>query len=173
MGIRPESLILSFKQTALEADPEAPSASERLLQYFEAHEKTEYEFLTEYKAMVEDCPNGLVRYLLQMIISDEEKHFKIVQSMASALNSSLNWKIPPGALADLGELSTDEKEKLIRLTEDFIAEEKHGIGQYESIIKESKGYYHGLFELFIKTIIHDSKKHLMILEFLARRLKEG
>ena len=137
MGIRPESLILSFERTALEADPKAPSASDRLLQHFEVHEKNEYEFLTEYKAMVEDCPNGLVRYLLQMIISDEEKHFKIVQSMALALDSSLNCKIPPGALADLGELSTDEKEKLIRLTEDFIAEEKQGIGEYESIIKES------------------------------------
>ena len=173
MGIRPESLILSFKRSALEADPAAPSASERLLQYFEAHEKNEYEFLTEYKAMVEDCPSGVVRYLLQMIISDEEKHFKMVQTMASALDASLNWKTPPGALADLGEISADEKAKLLRLTDDFIAEEKHGIEQYEGIIKESEGYYHGLFELFIKTIIHDSKKHLMILEFLARRLKEA
>jgi len=29
-----------------------------------------------------------------------------------------------------------------------------------------------LFELFIKTLIHYPKKHLMILEFLMQRLKE-
>ena len=83
--------------------------------------------------------------------------------MESALDASLHWKKPPDTLARLGEISAEEKDKLLRLTENYIAEERLGIEEYESIIKESKGYYHGLFELFIKTIIHDSKKHLMIL----------
>jgi hypothetical protein len=39
------------------------------------------------------------------------------------------------------------------------------------LLKESAGYYYGLFTLLIEAMIRDSEKHIEMLEFLARRLK--
>jgi hypothetical protein len=67
----------------------------------------------------------------------------------------------------------ENREELLRLTEEFLAVEKSGIEEYKRLMKASKGYYQGLFALLIRTMVHDSEKHLEILEFLRQRLKEA
>jgi rubrerythrin len=54
--------------------PEEISACERLLNEFEAHEAGEGEFVKRYKEIAEKSKNSAVKFLLQLIITDEEKH---------------------------------------------------------------------------------------------------
>ncbi|MFQ5917920.1 MAG: hypothetical protein ACE5I0_08945, partial [Candidatus Binatia bacterium] len=58
------------------ADPSPPeiSAVEQLMNEFEHHEDQEGEFVTQYKEIAEKSKNPLIKFLLNLIISDEEKH---------------------------------------------------------------------------------------------------
>lgn len=155
-------------------EPETPTISdvERLANEFEAHEGQEGTFLKQYKELAGQTDNRMVKFLLQMIISDEEKHQAITRAMLSTLKGDLNWTTPADAIRGLYDLK-NEKEKLLALTENFIQVEKNGIADYKQLIKESKGYYRDLFGLLFRSMIHDSEKHVEVLEFLRDRLKEA
>lgn len=105
-----------------------------------------------------------------MIIADEEKHHATMHAMASSLRGSLNWTKPEDVVPTLSELG-EEKGELVNLTTDFIKAEKEAIKESKKLMKSTKGYYQGLFDLLVKTMIHDSEKHVEILEFLRQKLK--
>jgi len=157
---------------SLGGEPLEISEVERLANEFEAHEREEGKFLRQYKELAGKTNNRMVKFLLQMIISDEEKHHAITHAMASTLKGDLNWTNPDSAIRGLYDLGPD-KEKLLKLTEDFIRVEKDGISEYKKLIKESKGYYRDLFVLLFRSMIRDSEKHAEILEFLRDRLREA
>jgi len=149
------------------------SAFELLMRNFAAHERHESGFLSEYGDVADRHANPLVRFLLQMIMSDEEKHHAVVHAMTSSLSEGFSGKKSEDAIPKWGEFTEAERDALLRLTTDFIKAEKAGIKEYKRLIKSSEGYYEGLFVLLIKTIIHDSQKHVMILEFIEKKLRES
>lgn len=155
-------------------EPDGPEISEveRLANEFEAHESQERMFLERYKELAAQSESRMVKFLLEMVVADEEKHHAITRSMTATLRGDLNWTKPADAINGLYELKAD-KAKLLPLTEAFIAVEKEGINEYRALIKESKGYYRDLFGLLFHTMIRDSEKHVEILEFLRDRLKEA
>jgi rubrerythrin len=69
----------------------APEMSpiERLLNEFEAHEAKEEKSLEQYRKLLGKMPNPITRFLLQLIISDEEKHRAVIHSMIATLKGSL------------------------------------------------------------------------------------
>ena len=117
-------------------------------------------------------PNAVTRFLMQLIISDEEKHRAVIHAMVSTLRGSLTWSKPAGSLEGVGDLATING-KLRDVTEEFIRLEKDGIKDYRALIKESSGYYHGLFKILLDAMIRDSEKHVELLEFLREGLKSA
>lgn len=147
------------------------SPIERLLNQFEAHEAKEEKSIEQYKKLLDELPSPLTRFLMQLIISDEEKHRAVVHAMIATLKGSLFWRKPEGSLeggVDLAELN----EKLRDITEDFIRQEKAGIKEYKALADQSRGYYHGLFKVLLDSMIRDSEKHVELLEFLRASLKQ-
>jgi hypothetical protein len=63
--------------------------------------------------------------------------------------------------------------KLREATEQFIDLEKEGIREYKVLVKESSGYYHGLFKVLLDGMIRDSEKHVELLQFLKESLKDA
>ncbi|MCZ6548251.1 MAG: ferritin-like domain-containing protein [Deltaproteobacteria bacterium] len=158
------------------ADPSTPeiSAVEQLMNEFEYHEDQEGEFIKQYKEIAERSKNPLVKFLLDLIISDEEKHRAAIHAIVSTLEGDLTWTKQEDALQGFGELDEEKENKeLLKVTADFIKHEKEGIKDYKKLMKSSKGYYYGVFVLLLQSIIRDSEKHVEILEFLRRRLREG
>ena len=94
-------------------------------------------------------------------------------SMTATLNEGLTGREFTDRVPKLGKISAEERESLLRLTAEFIQTEKTGIKEYKDLVKASKGYYKGVLVLLLQTIIHDSQKHLMILEFIDRKLKKA
>lgn len=156
------------------AEPPTPEISEpeRLLMEFESHDVNEEEFIRAYREMAEKSNDALIKFLLQLIITDEERHHEVMHAMASSLRGSISWTQSQDALPALGELG-EEKGELLKLTADFIKLEKEGIKESKKLLKSTKGYYQGLFGLLVTTTIHDSEKHVEILDFLHRRLKKA
>jgi len=146
------------------------SPIERLLNEFEAHEAKEEKALEQYRAALGTIKNPATRLLLQMIVSDEERHRAVIHAMASTLRGSLSWTKPAGSLEgdeDRGRTT----QKLVDTTDKFIELEKEGIREYKTLVKESAGYYHGIFKILLESMIRDSEKHIELLEFLRERLK--
>lgn len=149
--------------------PEGISPIERLLNDFEAHEAQEEKSIETYRKTLSETGNPMTRFLLQMIVSDEEKHRAVIHSMAATLKGSLNWSKPAGSLGGGANLA-DMDGNLRRATEEFIRVEKEGIREYKALLSDSAGYYHGLFEVLIGAMIRDSEKHVELLEFLKENL---
>ena len=159
-------------QNVNEQEWEGGSEVERLMNTFESHENQEREFLHRYKEVADKSKSRFVKFLLQLIISDEEKHHAVTHAMVSTLQGSLRWTHPADAIGILHE-GEEETEELLRLTRDFIRLEKEGVKEYKKLIKECRDYYHGLFGLLLDTMIQDSEKHIGILQFLQKKLKEA
>ncbi len=149
---------------------EGISPVEKLLNAFEAHESKEDRSVEFYKNALPHLPNPMTRFVMQMIISDEEKHRAVVHAMVSTLKGSLTWTKPAGTLEGAADLAS-VNDKLREATEEFIRLEKEGIREYKALMKESSGYYHGAFKILIDAMIRDSKKHVELLKFLKENLK--
>jgi rubrerythrin len=147
------------------------SPVERLLNEFEAHEVKEEESLEQYRKLLGGMPNPVTRFLLQLIISDEEKHRAVIHAMVATLKGSLQWNKPEGSLEGGADFA-ETKGQLRLSTEAFIELEKQGIRECKALVKESAGYYHGLFKILLDSMIRDSEKHVELLEFLKENLQE-
>jgi rubrerythrin len=152
--------------------PEGISPVERLLNEFEAHEAKEEKALEYYKNILGAMPNPLTRFLMQLIVSDEEKHRAVIHAMVTTLKGRLTWTKPPGSLEGVGDLASMNSQ-LRETTEAFIRLEKDGIREYKTLVKESSGYYHGLFKILLDSMIRDSEKHVELLEFLKENLERA
>ena len=61
--------------------PEEISPVERLLNEFETHEAREADSIDYYKKTLSRMPNSVTRFLMQLIVSDEEKHRAVIHAM--------------------------------------------------------------------------------------------
>ena len=156
----------------LTATHEEISPVEKLLNEFEAHEAKEDRALELYKKTIAHMPSPLTRFLMQLIVSDEEKHRAVIHAMASTLRGSLTWTKPADSLEGVGDLASMNG-KLREATEELLRLETDGIREYKALVKESSGYYHGLFKVLLDSMIRDSEKHVELLEFLTKHLKNS
>ena len=148
------------------------SPVERLLNEFEAHEAKEEKSLKQYRKLLDRMPNPVTRFLLQLVISDEEKHRAFIHAMIATLRGSLTWTKPEGSLEGPADLA--ETNGQLRVSTDaFIELEKEGIRECKMLVKDSSGYYHGVFKILLDSMIRDSEKHIEILGFLKEHLKQA
>ena len=75
---------------------EAQAATSRAaaVNEFEAHEAKEEKSLEQYKKLAREMPSPATRFILHLIISDEEKHHAVFHAMLATLKSSLLWTQP-------------------------------------------------------------------------------
>jgi rubrerythrin len=123
------------------------SPIERLLNEFEAHEMKEEKSLEQYKELMGDLPNPVTRFLLQLIISDEEKHRAMIHAMVATLKGSLTWTNPEGSLESTRELS-ETYNRLRAITEEFIELEKEGIRESKRLVKKAADTTTGCSKFF-------------------------
>lgn len=145
------------------------SPVERLMKEFEGHETHETVFLRRYREILERTHNPLVKFLVELIVADEEKHQVVLHAMTSTLKGSLIWEHLQNAIE--GDNLGKEKDEMLKVTEEFIHVEQKEIEEYRKLARATKRYYQGLFTLFLTAMIHDSEKHVEILEFLRKKLK--
>ena len=148
------------------------SEVERLMREFESHETHEAVYVRRYRDLFLRLQNPLVKFLLELILADEEKHHTVLQSMTSTLKGAVTWTRFESALEGLYNLG-QQKDEILKVTEEFIRAEKREIVEYRKLMRATKRYYQGLFTLFLAAMIHDSEKHVEILEFLRKQLKSA
>jgi len=149
---------------------EGLSKVERLLRLFEEHERKEGQALQEYREIIERVENPMVKFVLNLIRLDEAKHYEMVNAMLATLEKSLFWR-PSAAALDVFQGVGADKEELLALVKKFIQLEREGVKAYESLLSEVKDCYEGLFSALLRSLIKDSEKHSMFLEFLREYIQ--
>jgi len=154
--------------------PESPEFSlvQRLMNEIQSQTIQEERWLSRYREIARESTDPLIRFLLGLIIADEERHHELTSRMISRLRDELSSN--RAATRSRGEGENREKaDSLLRSVGIFIEAERSAIQEYEKLKQESTGLARDVFALLYTTMIHDSQKHVGILEFLRARLSEA
>lgn len=162
-----------WAEDALWGLPESPefSSVQRLMNEFQSHAQHEEQWLTDYQAMGKEARDPLIRFLFRLIVDDEQRHHQLTRRMITQLKEELAWTRTEGLAPRVYEIAKKRKQ-MGASVERFLEAEREGIKQCERLKKESQGLYRDVFVLLYTTMIHDSQKHIGILEFLRQKLKE-
>ena len=162
-----------WAEDAMWGVPESPefSSVQRLMNEFQSHAKHEEQWLTNYQAIGKAASDPLIRFLFGLIVADEQRHHELTNRMISKLKDELAWTRAERLAPRVYEIGKKRKQ-LLSSVERFLEAERMGIEEYERLKKESQGLSRDVFELLYTTMIHDSHKHIGILEFLRRKLSE-
>jgi rubrerythrin len=175
--MRPKALEVIARQRAEDAMwgiPESPefSSVQRLMNEFQSHASHEERSLSSYKEITNESSDPLIRFLLGLIVTDEQRHHELTSRMISKLKNELARTRAEGLSRRVyGEVG--KRTQLLLSVERFLEAERKGIQEYERLRKQSQGLYRDVFALLYTTMIHDSHKHIGILEFLQRKLTEN
>ncbi|MBM4263627.1 MAG: hypothetical protein FJ145_19645 [Deltaproteobacteria bacterium] len=163
-----------WAEDAMWGIPESPefSSVERLMHEFQSHAEQEERWLEEYRASAKEASDPLIRFLLALIVADEERHHDLTGRMVTKLREELAWSRSKGLPRRALEPAAKGKQLLVSINR-FIEAERQGIKEYKRLKTQSQGMYREVFSLLYGTMIHDSYKHLGMLEFLRDRLAEG
>ena len=179
MARRPRSSAIKaianyWAEDAMWGVPESPefSSVQRLMNEFQSHADQEEQWLTNYQASAKEASDPLIRFLLGLIVADEQRHHELTNRMIAKLKDELAWTRAEGLARRVYEKG-EKRKQLLSSIERFLEAERKGIKEYERLKKESQGLYRDVFALLYTTMIHDSHKHIGILEFLRRKLIES
>lgn len=154
--------------------PESPefSSVQRLMNEFQSHASQEERSLSSYREIAKETSDPQIRFLLGLIVADEERHHELTTRMITKLKDELAWTRSTG-MARRARESGERARRLLASVESFLAAERKSIEDYERLKKESRGLYRDMFALLYTTMIHDSHKHIDILSYLRAKLKDA
>jgi len=155
-------------------DPPADEKSpvEKLFAELEAHEREEEEVLKDYQDAAENAPDAGYRYLMGLVLEDEERHHRLSKAMADEVEQSVLWLRKKDALPAI-KPAPDQRAALLRQTQAFLATEQAGEKQLASMREQVKGLHGGLLELIVDIMRTDTEKHIHVLKYIKKRLEEA
>jgi hypothetical protein len=138
---------------------------------FKHHEREEERWLSAYRKIAEDSEDSVIRFLLNMIIEDEERHHQILGRTVGSLKDDLASTGSAESPVTTAAGAAAAREFAVTM-ERFLEMEQRGIRQCEKLKKTTRRFRQGLPALFCETMIYDSLKHIAILKFLRLKVKE-
>jgi rubrerythrin len=174
-AMRPKALEVIARQRAEDAMwgiPESPefSSVQRLMNEFQSHATHEKRWLSSYQEIGKETSDPQIQFLLGLIVADEERHHELTNRMISKLKDEMAWSRASGPLRRTGKKG-EKRKRLLMSVESFLEAERRGMEEYEQLKTKSQELHRDVFALLYTTMIHDSHKHIGILEFLRLKLK--
>jgi hypothetical protein len=148
---------------------------EGLYRHFTEHVSSEADLLASYRDLAEapDTPET-ARYLIRLVVEDEERHHRLFHEMTAALGSGIAWAHDPDAVPELSY--GPPSRALEEVTGRFLAAERADQKQLRALRKELRPFRDtSLWALLVELMEHDTAKHIRVFTFLrdhvARRPK--
>ncbi len=148
------------------------SEIEQLLSRIEADEATEAQGMETYKRAAEASRDGGVRFLMNLIMEDEERHSRLLQAMAHDIRHSLDWSQDRAELPSIHPSAEDAAE-LQRQADRFIEVENENLKDLKGLRHAVKDLEEGMLDLVISTMEDDTRKHIEILQFVRKRVSQA
>jgi hypothetical protein len=140
-----------------------------VLRLLETHGEAEGALLDAYSKVAErSSGKGATEFLVQLILDDEYRHHQMFAEMANALRSFL-WEVP--VRPSLPSMPVHSDPDLLAETKRLLAFEKHDAKELRKLRKTLKhSPSSSLDPLMVELMLHDTAKHIAILEFIEAHL---
>jgi hypothetical protein len=151
-----------------------PSLSERLIRGLEAQAADEAHDTAACEELAGQIGDPLVRFLLEMIVDDEQRHHAVLRSMIARLQEEVDFTpTPADSLIPRAEWSppVDATDEVARAARTLIRDAHEGARHVRHLARQEPGSYDGMFPLLLETIARDSEKHATMLQFILRRIE--
>ena len=127
------------------------------------HVASESEFIAAYRELAEaPATPDAVRYLIRLVLEDEERHHRVLHEIATALGDRQNG---PDAVPNLSHEPPDRV--LEEVTGRFLAAERADHKQLRALRKELRPFRDtSLWALLVELMEHDTVKHIRLLTFI-------
>lgn len=125
--------------------------------------------LLAYKQLVEGADDPGIRYLVEMIMADEERHHRVITEMLHQIQSFVwDTQVEP-QVPYLGTLVDPE---LRAATDELIELEKEDARELKKLKRQMKGQpSSSMLPLLVEMMEHDTAKHIAILELIRSHVK--
>lgn len=133
---------------------------------FETHVREEARFLEAYEELCRSIEDPGARFLIELILEDERRHHGIFERLAAAARNDTESSRPP-----VPEPSREEALAILEPTKRFLEAEEDDRGHLRDLAKKLEGAPDSLWRLLIEVMDLDTRKHVIILEYLCDRLE--
>jgi bacterioferritin (cytochrome b1) len=140
-----------------------------LFEHFTSHVDNERELIAEYGELAESTSVPGFRYLAELILADEERHHQLFADLAETIRADAEFRfgdspVPPIPLAPLPE---DERQRILELTDRFLALEREDQRDLGRLVKQLAPVRDTtLWQLLVRLMQADTDKHIQILRFI-------
>lgn len=131
------------------------------------HAMDEEHVLDSYRWLLEQPLSPAVRYLVRLIVEDEERHHRLLQEMAR----SVAW----GPVSDLRSDTIPaltppaDADQLTDLTDSYLSVERNDLAELKHIAREFRSLADSSpLRLLVDLMMLDTEKHIRILQFIKR-----
>lgn len=155
--------------------PQATGVSwaEAMLERLRLHVENEGTILDSYAKLLETTSEDYVKYLLRLVLEDEQRHHQIFEEMANSLASDISWKNVGPRTPALTATAEPSRALLEQMVDHMLAAERTDEQELKRLAKDV-GQFHGtLFGLLLRTMQMDTKKHLLVLSFVRDALRRA
>lgn len=153
---------------------DAPGPPDRDLEYaalqmLATHGQREGAALAAYERVAAESSAGdAIKYLIGLIIEDERRHHRVFEEMANELKSFV-WEVD--IEPRVPSVDTRRDPDLLAETKRLLAFEKHDAKELRQLQKLLRhGPKSSLHPLLVEVMLHDTAKHIAILEFVRDHL---
>jgi hypothetical protein len=162
-----EAITRHAREEAEKYRPRLGLLDEQLLTFVTTHVASETEMLAAYQAAVADTPDEYVRYLLQLIISDEQRHHQLLGEMANYLRAGIDGSDPRPRIPWLARPKQpsslrDATRRLMRAER----RDRRELRRYRRRLRPLRNTT--LLGVLVDTMLLDTKKHLLLLQAIHR-----
>jgi hypothetical protein len=167
MSLSPTPIPAS-ESTPTTRDPDRRLDNE-LIAMLRSHGPREGEALAAYQRLVDHAEDEGVRYLGRLILDDERQHHAVLEEMLNVVQSFV-WEVDlqprvPDAPTPGDRALLDETKRLLALER---ADAKE-LRRLRKALKHNPHY--PMLALLVELMIHDTAKHVAILEFIRRHIQ--
>jgi hypothetical protein len=162
-----EAIMRRAREEAEKYRPRLGQLDEQLLGFIEAHVASESEMLASYQATASESPDEYVRYLLHLIISDEQRHHQLLGEMANYLRAGVDGT---DARPRIPWLTRPKQPTELRAaTKRLIRAERRDLRQLRRYRRRLRPLRNtSLLGVVVDSMMLDTKKHLLLLRAMRR-----
>lgn len=149
---------------------------QELFDHFRSHIEHEDEVIGAYGELAASTTVPGFGYLANLILADEQRHHQLFADLAETIEAEAELGVDgsPVRSISIARLPEDERRRLLALTDRFLALERQDARDLEHLAKTLEPVRDTtLWQLLVRLMEADTKKHIRILRFIRDRIRHG
>ncbi len=142
-----------------------------LYEHLTGHQAAEEGLISRYRQARDDSDSEAFRYLIGLILEDEDRHHRFTVEIINALRGDVEM-VDPGPRVPLLQAWKPVDPALVAATEDFLKLEKEDGRELKRLARDLRDAKDTtLWHLLVRVMEADTGKHVEILTFLRDHLR--